>query len=71
MRTIYLVRKVNRYSAHPTNIRCFEVMADAEDLVGVLKLAGSEDVEVVPLELSPSTVPRLRDIDITPRAALP
>jgi hypothetical protein len=71
MKTIYLLRKMNRYGSHPTNIRAFEVMADAEDLVGVLKLAGADDIEVVPLELSPSTVPRLRDIDITPRAALP
>ncbi len=71
MKTIYLVRKVNRYSLPPTNIRCFEFMADAEDLVDVLKRAGSEDIEVVPLELSPSTVPRLCDIDITPRAPLP
>ena len=52
MRTIYLVRKMGRYSTAPTNIRAFEAMVDAEDLIGVLKRAGCDDVEVIPLELS-------------------
>jgi sirohydrochlorin ferrochelatase len=52
MKTIYLVRKMGRYSTAPTNIRAFEAMEDAEDLIGVLKLAGSDDIEVVPIELS-------------------
>ena len=54
MKTIYLVRKMGRYSMAPTNIRAFETMADAEDLIGVLKRAGAEEVEVVNLELSPA-----------------
>lgn len=55
MKTIYLVRKMGRYSMAPTNIRAFEVMADAEDLVDVFKRAGMEDIEVIPLELSPAS----------------
>lgn len=54
MKTIYLVRKMGRYSTAPTMIRAFEVMADAEDLIDVLKRAGSDDIELVPLELSPA-----------------
>lgn len=54
MRMIYLVRKMGRYSTAPANIRAFETMADAEDLIDVFRRAGSEDIEVVPLELSPA-----------------
>lgn len=55
MKPVYVVRKVSRYGVAPINIRAFETMADAEDLVGVFKRAGVEDIDVIPLELSPAS----------------
>ena len=56
MKTIYLVRKMGRYSTAPTNIRAFETMLDAEDLINLFKRAGGEGIEIVTLELSVARV---------------
>lgn len=55
MKPVYIVRKMSRYGIAPINIWAFETMVDAEDLVGVFMRAGVEDIEVIPLELSPAT----------------
>lgn len=72
MRTIYLLQHRPTYGSELSFIRAYEneesAKADAEAFKPV---ARSGSLEIVPLDFMPATVFRPRDLDPTPKAALP
>lgn len=81
MKTIYIVwhKKPHAYGDAWTLVRAFESEADAHNEVEVWRPVVSGDLKVESAGLAPSTgsvlaapaIPRFREIDATPRAALP
>ena len=77
MKTIHILWHKKNNAHEWTLVRAFEAESDAQDIAELMRpfCSGELKVEASSLapctSLAPSTVPRLRDIDITPRAALP
>ena len=77
MKTIHILWHKKNYAHEWTLVRAFEAESDAQDIAELMRpfCSGELKVEASSLapctDLAPPNVPRLRDIDITPRAALP
>ena len=77
MKTIHILWHKKNYAHEWTLVRAFEAESDAQDIAELMRpfCSGELKVEASSLapctDLAPPNVPRLRDIDITARAALP
>ncbi len=76
MRTIHILWHKKNYAHEWTLVRAFEAERDAQDIAELMRPFCSGELKVEASSLAPCTnlappiVPRPRDIDITPRAAL-
>lgn len=79
MKTIHILWHKKNYAHEWTLVRAFEAESDAQDIAELMRTFCSGELKVEASALAPCTgsslpapaIPRFREIDTTPRAALP
>lgn len=79
MKTIHILWHKKTYSHEWTLVRAFEAEGDAQDIAELMRPFCSGELKVEAAALAPCigtsllapAIPRFREIDATPRAALP